>query len=68
MKKVLLATLATSLIASHSFAYEPINTTDYAKLAEQFKANELLDDLAETHGRTKGAITSELKKQGLIEG
>lgn len=38
------------------------------KLAEQFKANELLDDLAETHGRTKGAITSELKKQGLIEG
>ena len=37
------------------------------ELAEQFKSDELLDNLAEAHGRTKGAITSELKKQGLIE-
>lgn len=37
MKKLLLATLATSLIASNSFAYEPLKATDYAKLAEQFK-------------------------------
>ena len=60
MKKVLLATLATSLIASHSFAYEPINTTDYAKLAEQFKkmnmskliSNKKLEDVVLFDGRT----------------
>jgi len=37
------------------------------ELAEQFKTDQSFKYLAEIHGRTKGAITSELKKQGLIE-
>ena len=36
-------------------------------LAAQFSAGESFTNLAEIHGRTKGAITSELRKQGLIE-
>ena len=36
------------------------------ELADQFKADESIITLAEVHGRTKGAISSELKKQGLI--
>ncbi len=37
------------------------------ELAIQFKSHQSIANLAEIHGRTKGAITSELKKQGLIE-
>jgi len=37
------------------------------EMAFQFKSKKSIDDLAEIHERTKGAITSELKKQGLIE-
>ncbi|MEC4725999.1 hypothetical protein HWQ46_10615 [Shewanella sp. D64] len=37
------------------------------ELASQFEADERVPNLAKTHGRTKNAITSELKKQGLIE-
>lgn len=36
------------------------------ELEKQFKAEESIANLAEVHGRTRGAITSELKKQGLI--
>lgn len=36
-------------------------------LVEKFKSDVSIDELSEIHGRTKGAITSELKKQGLIE-
>ena len=38
-----------------------------ADLAQQFSSGEEIKMLAEIHGRTNGAITSELKKQGLIE-
>ena len=38
-----------------------------ADLAQQFSSGEEIKMLAEIHGRTTGAITSELKKQGLIE-
>ncbi len=36
-------------------------------LAKQFATGQEIKALAEVHGRTNGAITSELKKQGLIE-
>ncbi len=36
-------------------------------LASQFSSGQEIRVLAEIHGRTNGAITSELKKQGLIE-
>ncbi len=38
-----------------------------ADLARQFSSGKEIKVLAEIHGRTNGAITSELKKQGLIE-
>lgn len=38
-----------------------------ADLAQQFSSGVEIKVLAEIHGRTNGAITSELKKQGLIE-
>ncbi len=38
-----------------------------ADLAQQFSSGEEIKVLAEIYGRTNGAITSELKKQGLIE-
>ncbi|KAB7702109.1 hypothetical protein GBN33_03060 [Plesiomonas shigelloides] len=38
-----------------------------AYLAQQFSTGEEIKVLAEIHGRTKAAITAELKKQGLIE-
>lgn len=36
-------------------------------LANQFSSEQEIKVLAEIHGRSNGAITSELKKQGLIE-
>lgn len=36
-------------------------------LVEQFKSGLLIKDIALSLGRTSGAITSELKKQGLID-
>lgn len=37
------------------------------ELIAAFNNGALINELSEMHGRTKGAITSELKKQGLIE-
>ena len=37
------------------------------ELIAAFNNGALINELSEIHGRTKGAITSELKKQGLIE-
>ncbi|MDD9158391.1 hypothetical protein PVK64_19690 [Aliivibrio sp. S4TY2] len=37
------------------------------ELVTAFNNGFSINELSETHGRTKGAITSELKKQGLIE-
>jgi len=38
-----------------------------ADLAQKFSSGKEIKELAEIHGRTDGAITSELKKQGLLE-
>ncbi|MGS0690955.1 hypothetical protein [Shewanella sp. 30m-9] len=38
-----------------------------AELAQMFSSEKEIKVLAEIHGRTNGAITSELKKQGLLE-
>lgn len=37
------------------------------ELTDQFSSGKSISQLAEFHERTSGAITSELKKQGLIE-
>ncbi|MEF1306002.1 hypothetical protein QTO17_29465, partial [Vibrio owensii] len=37
------------------------------RLCEQFSSGTEITSLAEEHGRTRNAITAELKKQGLIE-
>ncbi|MHA2713065.1 hypothetical protein ACXZ7B_00075 [Vibrio owensii] len=37
------------------------------RLSEQFSSGTEITSLAEEHGRTRNAITAELKKQGLIE-
>ena len=37
------------------------------RLSEQFSSGTTIASLAEEHGRTRNAITAELKKQGLIE-
>lgn len=37
------------------------------ELIAAFNNGALINELAEMHGRSKGAISSELKKQGLIE-
>ena len=60
MKKVFLATLATSLIASSSFAFEPYKLNDYGKFKEQSKTldmkklvkNGKLEDVVLFDGRT----------------
>jgi len=45
----------------------PWDNDEKHKLATQFSSGESIDEIAEHHGRTKGAITSELKHQGLID-
>jgi hypothetical protein len=45
----------------------PWNDDQRDNLTEQFKSDVSREELAELHGRTKGAISSELKKLGLIE-
>lgn len=38
-----------------------------SELIAAFNNGALINELSDMHGRTKGAITSELKKQGLID-
>ena len=45
----------------------PWAVNEKEKLVEKYKSEVSIVELSEIHGRTKGAITSELKKQGLIE-
>ncbi|EJL6985921.1 hypothetical protein NMT30_001754 [Vibrio cholerae] len=45
----------------------PWSEEERENLANAFNAETSIDELSEIHGRTNGAIISELKKQGLIE-
>ena len=45
----------------------PWTTEQRERLSEQFSSGTTIASLAEEHGRTRNAITAELKKQGLIE-
>lgn len=45
----------------------PWTSTEKEELVEKYKSEVSIEELSEIHGRTKGAITSELKKQGLIK-
>lgn len=45
----------------------PWAVNEKEELVEKYKSEVSIVELSEIHGRTKGAITSELKKQGLIE-
>ncbi|ERB63991.1 hypothetical protein G3U99_22770 [Vibrio coralliilyticus OCN008] len=45
----------------------PWSEEERERLVHAFDANTSIHELSEIHGRTSGAITSELKKQGLIE-
>ena len=42
-------------------------STEKEDLIKKYKLEVSIDELSKIHCRTKGAITSELKKQGLIE-
>ena len=43
------------------------NNDERSELIAAFNNGALINELSDMHGRTKGAITSELKKQGLID-
>ncbi len=45
----------------------PWSEEEREKLIHAFSSNTSINELSKIHGRTSGAITSELKKQGLIE-
>ncbi|TMN40705.1 hypothetical protein CWB89_00215 [Pseudoalteromonas piscicida] len=45
----------------------PWTEEERERLIHSFNANISIGELSNIHGRTSGAITSELKKQGLIE-
>ncbi|PKG37480.1 hypothetical protein [Psychromonas sp. Urea-02u-13] len=45
----------------------PWAVNEKEELVEKYKSEVSIVELSEIHGRTKGVITSELKKQGLIE-
>ncbi|MCG9761542.1 MULTISPECIES: hypothetical protein [Pseudoalteromonas] len=45
----------------------PWTEEERKRLTHAFHANISIGELSDIHGRTSGAITSELKKQGLIE-
>jgi ATP-dependent DNA helicase RecQ len=48
-------------------AYEPWTEKEIEKLRFEYEAGIPIDKIAKKHGRTKGAIRSRLKKEGLIE-
>jgi len=48
-------------------AYEPWTEKETEKLRFEYEAGIPIDKIAKNHGRTKGAIRSRLKKEGLIE-
>ena len=48
-------------------AYQRWNSDEEDKLTEQFESGASIPDLAETFGRTEGAIRSRLKKLALVE-
>lgn len=48
-------------------AYEPWTEKETEKLRFEYEAGIPIDKIAKNHGRTKGAIRSRLKKEGIIE-
>lgn len=48
-------------------AYEPWTEKEIEKLRFEYELGIPIDKIAKNHGRTKGAIRSRLKKEGLIE-
>ena len=48
-------------------AYEPWTEKETEKLRFEYEVEIPIEKIAQNHGRTKGAIISRLRKEGLIE-
>ena len=49
-----------------SYAYAPWTSEEVEKLKEEYAAGVSIDELSRIHGRTKGAIRTRLKKNGIF--
>jgi ATP-dependent DNA helicase RecQ len=53
--------------ANYSVAYAPWTDEEISRLNDEYKSGMTVSQMSEIHERTKGAIQSRLKKEGLTE-